>query len=83
MAEQTKTATPTDPIARYRGVRGRLAQVTGAYPFALWRPGDEWITLDGDFSAAELHAFADHMDATPRRDGDETPPESKRRMRAA
>lgn len=32
-------------------------------PWIDWRPGDERSTLDGDFTAAELRAIADHMDA--------------------
>jgi len=87
MAEtETAAKSPApDPIARYRQRGGKLAQVTGNYPFVLWRPGDQWVTLDGDFSPAELRAFADHIEATPRpRQADgAAPQETPRKKRAA
>lgn len=31
-------------------------------PYLAWHPGGYEATLDGDFTAAELRAIADHMD---------------------
>lgn len=33
-----------------------------SYPYCTWSPGDGDAVLDGDFSAEELRAIADHMD---------------------
>jgi len=38
---------------------------SGASPYLDWQPGQQTAVLDGDFTAAELRAIADHMQAAP------------------
>lgn len=32
-----------------------------SHDYLKWKPGDDTATLDGDFTADELEAIADHM----------------------
>lgn len=38
----------------------------GDVPYVHWTPADTDATLDGEFSASELRAIADHMDKAAR-----------------
>jgi len=47
------------PISDYVEPDGSLHRLL---PYLRWNVGEETATLDGDYTAAELRAIADHMD---------------------
>jgi len=48
------------PLSDYLKPDGSLLRLL---PYLRWNVGEETATLDGDYTAAELRAIADHMDA--------------------